>query len=83
MRLVNKTQRWDYGETWIGRKKNYEVRINFSVHPLKKENPHWYYMLSKGDYSYNSLWDELKYGSKEECAIAAEDKVEQLVREKR
>lgn len=75
MKLVNKTKRWDYGEMWVGRKKNYEVNINYSSHPLRKENPYWYYTLRKGNYTYNSLWDELKYKSKEECINAVEEKL--------
>ena len=81
MRLTNKTGRWDYGETWVGRKKNYEVRINYSAHPMRKEEPHWYYTLSKDKYSYNSSWDGLKYTSKEECANAAETKIDELVKQ--
>ena len=80
MKLTNKTARQDYGETWVGRKKKYEVRIYYSCHPMRKENPHWYYTLSKDDYSYNSLWDDLRYESKEDCTSAAENKVDELVK---
>ena len=80
MRLTNKIGRWDYGETWVGKKKKYEVKIYYSAHPMRKEPPHWYYTLSKDGYSYNSLWDDLKYKSKEDCVSAAEKKVYELVK---
>ena len=80
MRLTNKTGRWDYDETWVGRKKNYDVRINYSNHPMRKENPYWYYALSKDEYSYNSLWDDLEYESKEDCISAVEKKIDELVK---
>ena len=47
---------------------------------MRKENPHWYYTLSKDDYSYNSLWDDFRYESKEDCTSAAENKVDELVK---
>ena len=80
MKLTNKTACWGYGETWVGRKKKYKVRIYYSCHPMRKENPHWYYTLSKDDYSYNSLWDDFRYESKEDCTSAAENKVDELVK---
>lgn len=80
MRLTNKTLRWDYGETWVGRKKNYEVKISYSAHLLNKETPYWYYVLKKGDYAYNSLWNDLKYPSKEDCVNAAEIKIDELIK---
>ena len=80
MRLVNKTPRWDYGEIWVGRKKNYEVRINYASHPMRKEEPYWYFILNKDSYSYNSLWEDLKYLSKEECVNVAETKIDELIK---
>lgn len=80
MRLTSKTGRWDYGETWVGKKKKYKVKIYYSAHPMRKEPPHWYYTLSKDGYFYNSLWDDLKYESKEDCVSAAEKKVDELVK---
>lgn len=80
MRLTNKTERWDYGETWVGRKKNHKVKIYYSSRPIRKETSYWYYTLNKEEYSYNSLLDDLKYESKEDCTSAAKKKVDKLVK---
>lgn len=80
MKLVDKTQIWDYGKTLEGRKKGYKVIIHYSNHPLKKEPPYWYFVLGKDDYRYNSLWYGLKYESQEQCVEAAENKVDELTR---
>ena len=77
MRLTDKTEHWNYGEVLIGRKKKYEVRIEHAAHPMQK-SPYWYFALSKEEFRYNSLWDNLKFETQEECVSAAEEKIEEL-----
>ena len=38
------------------------------------------YTLRRDDYFYNSLWNDLRYESKEDCINAAENKVDELVK---
>lgn len=80
MRLTDKTKKWDYGKTLEGRKKNYKVVIYYSEHPMGKEHPFWYFMLKKDNYTYNSLWNNLKFETQDQCSKAAEDKIDELVK---
>lgn len=68
MRLTNKTERWSMGnETYKGKYKGYECNISYSSEYYSKI-PFWYFTCtSKEDKSFNSLWNSLKYNTKEEC----------------
>ena len=81
MRLTDKTEHWNYGKVLIGRKKKYEVRIEHAAHPIPK-SPYWYFVLSKEEFRYNSLWDNIKFKTQEECVSAAEEKIEELEKAK-
>ena len=74
MKLINKTKGFDVVETWSGRKKGYKISV------IKRIDGSWYYLIVKDDYTFNSLWDELKFKSKDECALSAEVKVDRLVK---
>lgn len=81
LRLTDKTERWSMGnKTLVGRKKNYEVKILFSAKNYVNETEYWWFSIHKKDikYSYNSLWDSLKFKTKEECVAACEKKVDEL-----
>lgn len=80
MRLTNKTERFDMGETWVGRKKNYDVSINSHREIRSMTTQYWYFVLSKDRKTYNSLWDNIRYNSKEECTEGAEKKIEELLK---
>lgn len=80
MRLVDKTRQWDYGKSLEGRKKKYKVVINYSAHPMSKEDPFWYFLLEKEEYRYNSVWNNEKYESQDQCVEAAENKIDELVK---
>lgn len=82
MRLTNKTDRWEYGETWVGRKKNFKVTIRSHDNPMIKEEPYWYFLLDKEQFNYNSLSEDRKYKTREECTYAAEQKIDELIRSK-
>ena len=80
MRLIDKTPRWDFGKILEGRKKNYKVIIHYSEQSINKKRPFWYFELRKDDYAYNSLWDNLKFESQDQCCDAAESKIEELIK---
>lgn len=79
MRLIDKTKRWDCNKTLTGKKKNYKVTVCHSAHPLAGKS-FWYFLLDKDDYRYNSLWDNLKYLSQDQCVEAVEDKINELTK---
>lgn len=84
MRLTDKTERYSMGDReFVGRKKNYIVGIHFSAKKILQNSEYWWYSLNKKDaeFSYNSLWDGLKYKTQEECVAAAENKVDELVKQ--
>ena len=83
MRLTDKTERWSMGDKkFVGKRKNYNVNIHFAAKNYMNENEYWWYSIQKDDigFAYNSLWDSLKFNSKEECVKEAEDKVDELVK---
>lgn len=55
--------------------------INFVVSWFALENNRWYYVIRKGNFSYNSDLDKIMFESKEICKIAAENRVEKFVLE--
>lgn len=79
MRLIDKTKRWDHNKTLTGKKKNYKVTVCHSAHPLAGKS-FWYFLLDKDDYRYNSLWDDLRYVSQDQCVEAVEDKINELTK---
>ena len=74
MKLGNKkSERWGRGWSKKGRKKGCVAEICY--------NPHYkefYFLLTKGDYHFNSYWKEMKYNSEEECLIACEEYIDEL-----
>ncbi len=84
MRLTDKTERWSMGnKRYEGRKKGYLASIGFSAKNWMDSDEYWYFTLSTKDdtYSYNSLWDKLKYKSQEECLMACETKIDSLTKQ--
>lgn len=68
MRLTDKTERWSMGnKTYEGKYKGYKCSIIYASEHYNK-TPLWYFLCtSKEDKTFNSLWNELKYNTKEEC----------------
>ena len=81
MRLTEKKRNWSADRDFKGQKKKYEVTISLSA----REKPYWYYKLNKKDekYSYNCLWENLKYNTQEECVSACEAKIDELVKQQK
>ena len=81
MRLTEKKEKWSMGDKrFVGKKKNYSVKIFFSAKKPLSDTSYWYYFLSKDEFSYNSLWDGLKYDTKDACVKACEDKIDELTK---
>lgn len=81
MRLTDKGKsiREEYsGRILVGKRKNYYVKIEFYMDPYETPEQYWCYTLEKGEYNYNSLWDNLKYNSSDECAQAVICKIDEL-----
>lgn len=66
--------------TLVGKKKNYVVKIHFAAKSYIDKSEYWWFFIEKDDirYNYNSLWDDLKYETKEDCVSACEKKIDEL-----
>ena len=74
MKLGNKkSERWSQDWTKVGRKRGYTAEICYNNHYNE-----FFFLLSKGDYRFNSLWEDTKYNSEEECLAACEEYIDKL-----
>lgn len=83
MRLIDKTERWSMGnKTLVGRKKNYTVKIHFAAKNYLDKTEYWWFSILKEDikFSYSSLWDDLKYETQEECVLACEKRIDEIIK---
>ena len=85
MRLTNKSGRWDTDETYVGKKKNCTVTIIFSHKNFMRNEEYWYFLINNKDkkISFNSLWENLRFKTKEECVAACESKIDELLNAKK
>lgn len=68
MKLKEKTERYSRGNRdFVGKYKKWNYNICYSTTSYISENPFWYFYCNKEDNRFNSLWEELRYNSKEEC----------------
>lgn len=80
MRLIDKSNAWDDDDkTFVGKKSNYIVTIKYAAMRFQRGNPFWYFTLDKDRYAYNSIWDDRKFETQDECVKAAENKIKELV----
>lgn len=81
MKLREKNIRWDSGKTFVGKKKKYNVTVSYTPTDFTGKKDYWYFLIDKKDvnYAYNSLWDNLHYETQEECVVAVEKKIDELV----
>lgn len=76
MRLTDKTEPWNMGnKTFEGKRKGFEVFIHYICYGIG-EKPYWFYTIIKEQYAYNSLWDNLKFDTKEECVAECEKRID-------
>lgn len=78
MRLKDVTRRFSSGKFYEGKYKKFECHINYSSY-----SDSWYYHISsndKRDIRYNSLWDELKFKTKEDCIEACQKYIDEVLK---
>lgn len=77
MKFKEKNSRYRRDKDWIGKKNKYKCTITYSELYNK-----FYFTIHKEDNtdSYNSLWDNLKYNTLEECQRACEELVDKRVK---
>lgn len=77
MRLTDKTPLWGMGnKTFVGKRKGFNADINYVCYDLKPTEPYWFYTIWEGKFAYNSLWDNLKFDTKEECVAECEKRID-------
>lgn len=69
------TERFTSSYTRTGRKRGYKVEIIFN-----SLYDHFYFMLHKDEYVFNSLWKNSCFETEEECAKGAEKFVDELAK---
>lgn len=76
MRLKDVSGRFDSGKFYKGKYKKFECHINhFSDDDI------WYYYISsndKRDIRYNSLWNDIKFKTQEECVNACQKYIDEV-----
>lgn len=77
MRLVNKTACFDSQKTFKGKYKKCDVTVYYS----RNEVPYWYYIFNKKDEDcrFNSLWENMRYSTQDECVAACEAIIDELI----
>lgn len=74
---LSKVKHYPYSGSYTrtGRKNGYKVEITYN-----KNSDIYYFMLEKGEYVFNSCWENMKYSSEEDCAAGAEQYIEKLAK---
>lgn len=78
MRLKDVTRRFDSNKFYKGKYKKFECHINYTSY-----SDSWYYHISsndKRDIRYNSLWDELKFKTQEDCIEACQKYIDEVIK---
>lgn len=78
MRLKDSTGRWDINKFYKGKYKKFECHINYA-----SNDNIWYYVINsndKRDIRYNSLWNEIKFKTQEECVIACQKYIDEVLK---
>lgn len=76
MRLKDVTKRFDSSKFYKGKYKKFECSINYS-----SNNKRWYYCISSNDerdIRYNSLWNDIKFKTQEECVNACQKYIDEV-----
>lgn len=66
-------------ESYCGELHGCTIMINCVIPGFALENNRWYYVIRKGDFSYNSNLDKIMFVSKEISKIAAQNRVEKFI----
>jgi len=68
---------FDYSKEWKGKKKNYVISINYCANGSNYAGQYYFFVEKKDiDFRFNSLWNNMKYSTYDECAIVAEKYLE-------
>ena len=85
MKLYRNKNPYDECETYRGRSGGYDVEIAecYESQMFDKAKK-WFFFIKKESqkFTYNSLWDKLKYDTKEQCVEAALNKIKDLKNQK-
>ena len=76
MRLKDVTRRFDNSKFYKGKYKKFECHINYS-----SSYNSWYYCIDskdKRDIRYNSLWNDIKFKTQEECVNACQKYIDEI-----
>ena len=78
MRLKDVTRRFDSSKFYKGKYKKFECHINYS-----SNKNIWYYVIDskdERDIRYNSLWDNIKFKTQEECIIDCQKYIDKVIK---
>lgn len=78
MRLKDVTGRFDSSKFYRGKYKKFECCINYS-----SNDDIWYYCISSNDerdIRFNSLWNGIKFKTQEECVIACQKCIDEIIK---
>lgn len=78
MRLKDITGRFDSSKFYKGRYKKFDCHINYS-----SNNNVWYYTVNsndKRDINYNSLWNDIKFKTQEDCVEACQKYIDEVIK---
>lgn len=76
MRLKDVTRRFDSSKFYKGKYKKFECHINYSSNANI-----WYYVIyskDERDIRHNSLWNEEKFKTQEECVMACQAYIDEV-----
>lgn len=78
MRLKDVTRRFDSSKFYRGKYKKFECHINYS-----SNLDSWYYHIDsndKRDIRYNSLWNDIKFKTQEDCVEACKKYIDEVLK---
>lgn len=78
MKLKDVTGRFDSSKFYKGKYKKFECNINYF-----SNDDIWYYCISSNDerdIRYNSLWNDIKFKTQEECVNACQKYIDEVIK---
>lgn len=81
MRLKDITRHFDNDKFYKGKYKKFDCRITYS-----SNDNIWYYCIDSNDerdIRYNSLWNGIRFETQEECVIACQKYIDEVIRNRK
>lgn len=78
MRLKDVTRSFDSSKFYKGKYKKFVCHVNYS-----SNNDSWYYCIDSNDerdIRYNSLWNDIKFKTQEECVNACQKCIDKVIK---